>query len=99
MADPAPITVEIRVELRAARVPAEDLARAKRGELTLVLLAPVATQKGGPGAIEWPCEWCSTPCWVMPATTAMRRQAKEPTVAVCSTCIQHALLTPPAKRS
>lgn len=89
----------IQLAVRNARAPVEDLAAAKRDELILILLAPVAQEGGKPGADRVPCEWCSAPCWMMPATRAMRASSPTPTVAVCSTCIQHALLTPPAKRS
>lgn len=100
MATLGPLIVEIRAEVvRTARDPVEDLAAARRDELVLVLVAPVSEAKRKPGAERVPCEWCSAPAWMMPATQAMRAASPKPTVVVCATCIQHALLTPPAKRS
>lgn len=99
MSDPAPIKVEVRVELHGARVPLEDLARARRGELTLIRLLRCQDRQPGLGSIALPCEWCDVPCWVLPSTTAMRLASKIMTVAICAICLEHALLTPPAQRS
>lgn len=98
MASPFPVSVTYQV-VTNARDPAADLVAAHAGKLTLIRLARCWDQRPARGAEAHPCEWCDTLCWILPATLAMRSASTIPTVAICTSCVEHAFQTPPSARS